>query len=318
MNLISQLKDLGTAGRKGYRVGSQVQASMAGMGGTQGGRAPGYYGQSVLSPLFKKNLATEGITARETPMQFLGAYTSRIIVDAANDGTRTYWWRYNHPLAIAQRVSDLVLDKAGMPQSPVTRSLIGLGIGLPSIAAAGTYDITNPEQQFRPKGYSQAYAEEGAEDRRESTQPAQELFERFFLGRTGRPLKYETAKQDIPDLTPERYGNYLNHLYNDKGFLNLGIVKGTTENLQGVPEARLLGFPASIPMVGGFAAGTAGAIIGAKTAPGITKIAGRSIMGGAIGSAVGVAMGQVVNETIAAANRPQLSRLSDYQQQDNI
>jgi hypothetical protein len=71
-------------------------------------------------------------------------------------------------------------------------------------------------------------------------------------------------------------------------------------------------------MVGGFAAGTAGAIIGAKTAPGITKIAGRSIMGGAIGSAVGVAMGQVVNETIAAANRPQLSRLSDYQQQDNI
>ena len=112
--------------------------------------------------------------------------------------------------------------------------------------------------------------------------------------------------------------HYLNFLYNDKGFLNLGIVKGTTENLQGVPEARLLGFPASIPMVGGFAAGTAGAIIGAKTAPRTAKIAGRSVMGGVIGSAVGVAMGHAVNETIAAANRQKLPKLSEYQQQDNI
>ena len=53
---------------------------------------------------------------------------------------------------------------------------------------------------------------------RETTQPVPELFERFFLGRTGRPLAYEEAQKDIPSLTPERYGNYLRTYYQDKGF----------------------------------------------------------------------------------------------------
>jgi len=317
MGIITQAQDLLSAGKKGYAKGSRVQAEMVATHKKPDGRITGSYGQSVLSPEFNQRLAAKGVTAQETPMQFLGAYTSRLIVDAANDGTRTYWWRYNHPLAIAQRASDMVLDAAEMPRHPVTRSLIGLGIGLPAIASAGTYDITNPGEQFRPKGFTQTYAEEGSEDRRQSTQPAQELFERFFLGRTGRPLKYETAKEDIPNLTPERYTNYLQYTYQDKGFLNLGIVKGTMENLQGVPEVRLLGFPATIPMAGGFGAGTVGAVLGAKTAP-RGKVAGRSIIGGALGSALGVAIGNAVNETIAAANRQKLPRLTEYQQQDNI
>lgn len=317
MGIISEAQDLAAAVQKGYQVGARTQAQMIGITKTPGGRIPGGYGQSVLSPAFKERIAEKGITARGTPAQFLGAYTSRIIVDAANDGTRTYWWRYNHPLAIAQRASDLVLDTVGMPKHPVTRSLIGLGIGLPAIAAAGTYDITNPEQQFRPKGFTQSYAEEGSEDRRESTQPAQELFERFFLGRTGRPLRYETAKEDIPNLNPQRYTDYLKYTYQDKGLLGLGIVKGTMENLQGVPEVRLLGFPATIPMAGGFVAGTAGAIIGAKTAT-PRRVAGHSAIGGVLGSALGVAMGNAINEHIAAANSPQFPRLTEYQQQDNI
>ena len=43
----------------------------------------------------------------------------------------------------------------------------------------------------------------------------------FFLGRRGRPLKYETAKQDIPDLTPERYSNVMRTQYQDRGLLGL-------------------------------------------------------------------------------------------------
>ena len=316
---------------QGYRTGSNIQREMIGIGKDKGGRTRGNYGQSVLSPKFKEELTNKGITTA-TPAQFLGAYASRVIVDAANDGTRTYWWRYNHPLAIASRLSELGLESAGLPSTitkdPVTKSLIGLGIGLPAIATAGTYDITNLGEMFRPKGYAQSYAPEGSEDRRQTEQPAQELFERFFLGRTGRPLKYETAKQDIPDLTPQRYGNYMDYLYNDKGLLGLGIVKGTMENLQGVPEARLLGFPATIPMAGGFAAGTAGAIIGAKigskavdTKRGIARNVAtaprRAIIGAALGSALGVAMGNAVNETIAAANRQKLPTLNSYQK-DNI
>ena len=40
----------------------------------------------------------------------------------------------------------------------------------------------------------------GSQDRRKTAEPGMEMFERFFLGRRGRPLKYETAKQDIPSL----------------------------------------------------------------------------------------------------------------------
>ena len=273
------------------------------------------YGQSFLDPRFKKSLSKEGVTLRGTPAQFLGAYISRLTVDAANDGTRTYWWRYNHPLAVAQAGVGLGINES-IISSPTMRAATALAIGIPAISAAGTFDVTNPEEQFRPKGYAQSYAEPGSQDRRITQQPTQELFERFFLGRTGKPLKYETAKADIPDLTPERYANYMNYLYNEKGLLDLGIVKGTTENLQGVPEVRMLGFPVTIPMAGGFTAGTLGArqAATALTKAGVSpakKLLG-TIAAAAGSSVAGVATGNLINSAIATANRPQLPTISEY------
>lgn len=267
------------------------------------------YGESVLDPRFKQAIKEKGISARETPEQFLGAYTSRMLIDVSNDGTRTYWWRWNHPLAIAQRVAEVGVKEI---DTPTGRAVAGLAIGVPAVAAAGTYDITNPEEQFRPEGYAQTYSPKGAEDRRQTGQPTQELFERFFLNRTGDPLKYATAKEEIPDLTPERYGNYLNYLYQDKGLLGLGIVKGTMENLQGYPEARMLGFPVNIPMAGGFVVGTAGAKLAASTGGTPKQRAIRGAIGGLVGSLTGVAAGNVVNEVIAAGNRPQLPTTAEY------
>ena len=69
-----------------------------------------------------------------------------------------------------------------------------------------------------------------------------ELFERFFLGRRGRPLKDETAKKDIPDLTPERYGQAMRSQYQDRGVLGFGLLKGTTANIEGYHEIRVGGF----------------------------------------------------------------------------
>jgi hypothetical protein len=267
------------------------------------------YGQSVLDPRFAKDIKKEGVTISQSPAQAAGAYASRALVDAANDGTRTYWWRWNHPLAIAQRV---VEGGVGKIESPTAKAAAALAIAIPATAAAGTYDITNPEEQFRPEGYAQSYSPEGAEDRRQTGQPAQELFERFFLGRTGDPLKYETAKQEIPTLTPERYANYLNFLYQDKGLLGLGVAKATGENLQGYPEARVLGFPVNLPMAGGFVAGAAGAKIAASTGGTPKQRAVRGILGGAAGSLLGVAAGNVTNELIASANRPQLQTTAEY------
>lgn len=268
------------------------------------------YGESVLDPRFKKAIKAKGISARETPAQFLGAYTSRMLIDVGNDGTRTYWWRWNHPLAIAQRVAEVGVQEI---DTPTGRAAAGLAIGVPAVAAAGIYDITNPEEQFRPEGYAQTYSPKGAEDRRQTGQPVQEMFERFFLGRTGDPLKYATAKQEIPDLTPERYSNYLNFLYNDKGLLGLGIVKGTTENLQGYPEARMLGFPVNLPMTGGFVAGTAGAKIAASGGGTPKQRAIRGVIGGAVGSVLGVTAGNITNELIASGNRPKLPTVAEYE-----
>lgn len=282
------------------------------------------YGQSILDPRFRQEVARMGVSAKATPAQFAGAYASRLLVDAANDGSRTYWWRYNHPLAVAQKGVEYGVSPI---QSPTARAAAALGIAAPAIAAAGTYDLLNPGEMFRPKGYAQSYAEVGSEDRRQTAQPAQELIERFFMGRTGTPLKYETAKQDIPSLTPQRYANYQNFLYNERGLLDLGIVKGTMENMQGVPEVRALGFPVTLPMAGGFVAGSIAARQAmvesrAKTPQGkvVNKYypgrqgAIRGIVGGTAGSVAGVTIGNLVNAAIASANRPQLPTTSEYQQ----
>lgn len=270
------------------------------------------YEESILDPGFKKALSEEGITARQTPAQFAGAYLSRTLIDLANDGTRYHWWRWNHPLAIAQKIVGMAVDPTVI-KSPTARAITGLGIAAPAIAAAGTYDITNPGEAFRPTGYAQTYAPKGAEDRRQTGQPVQELFERFFLNRTGAPLKYETAKQEIPNLTPGRYANYMNFLYQDKGLLGLGIVKGTAENLQGYPEARVLGYPVNIPMAGGFAGGSLAATAAARLPGTPRQKAARAMAGGLAGSLAGVAAGNVTNEVIASANRPKLPTTAEYQ-----
>jgi hypothetical protein len=303
--------------KKGVRIADQVQRKTA--SNIEGGLG---YGQSIFDPRFKESLLKQGVSARETPAQFVGAYTSRLLVDAANDGSRTYWWRYNHPLAVAQKGVEYGVNPI---TSPTARALAGLGIAAPAIAASGTYDLLNPGEMFRPKGYAQKYSETGAEDRRETSQPAQELVERFFMGRTGEPLKYETAKQDIPDLTPGRYANYQNFLYNEKGLFDLGIIKGTGENLQGVPEVRALGFPVTLPMAAGFTAGSIAArqaMVHSRTQtpsgktvthmyPGRERSI-RGIVGGTVGSLAGVAFGNMLNAAIATANRPQLPSAAEY------
>ena len=63
-------------------------------------------------------------------------------------------------------------------------------------------------------------------------------------------------------INSRRYGNY-ELLYNDKGLLNLGIVKEPLKILK-VYRARIIGFPASLPMIGGFAGGTAAGYKAAK------------------------------------------------------
>ena len=256
--------------------------------------------------------ARDPITLTETPGKFLGAYAARLLTDVGNDSTRRFYWRYNPPLAIADKILENAIgDKAAQAMTPTQRALVNLGAVVPAAASMGVYDIMNPGEQFRPKGYTQEYSALGSDDRRESVQPGQELFDRFFLQRQGDPLKYATAKAEIPELTPERYGNYMSFRYQDKGLLGLGLIKGTSENLQGVPEARILNVPVSVPTATAIAGGATALRYAGKAGakPGMMALAGLA------GSTAGAAAGNLVNEVIAMANRPKLPNLHQYQEQ---
>ena len=250
--------------------------------------------------------------------EYLGRYSAQLATDVLSDGTRQFYWRYNHPLAIGQKVVEQAVPQLGDVKSPLQRALITGAVGAPTAASLGIFDVTNPGELFRPKGYSQTYAEKGSDDRRKTAEPGMELFDRFFLGRRGRPLKYETAKQDIPSLTPQRYAKALRSQYQDRGVLGMGLLKGTTENIEGYPEVRVVGFPVGLQAVGA----TAGGIAGGRTAQKlglVSPIASRKsiIKGAAVtlaGSLGGAATGKTLNMAIASANRPKYLTTSDYMQ----
>jgi hypothetical protein len=131
-------------------------------------------------------------------------------------------------------------------------------------------------------------------------------------------FKAEVAKRGISSkTTPAQFlGAYTSRTLIDvRGLLDLGILKGTTENLEGRPELRLLGFPATLPMTGGFAGGTASALAASasmsavKTGP---AKSGKIALAGAAGSLAGIALGNMLNAAIATGNRPQLSSVSGY------
>ena len=294
LNKVGQVKgELMTGARKSAEASRQAYLK-------------GEYNPSILKDIpglrgeYHRNLQSLGVSMQETPTQAVGAFGARLLTDITNDGTRGIYWRYNHPLAMLEKGAEAAIGKEAYQQlGPTKTGLITASVVLPATALAGAYDITNVSEMFRPKGFAQSYAEEGSEDRRQTAQPGSELFERFFLGRTGRPLNYETAKEDIPSLTPERYGNYLRNYYQDRGFLG-GLVKATPENLQGVPEARILGYPVTIPSVTTAVGGIVGAGAAIRTAPLIKNSFKRGIAGAAGGAAAGAIMGNLANAVLAA------------------
>lgn len=267
------------------------------------------YGKATIKdPDFRAALKKAEITPTQTPLAFLGAYTARIGGDVISDQSRGLYWRYNHPLAIADKVLQKVVDPKDV-LGPYGRGAIGLAAVQPAVALTGAFDPTNISELGRPKGYKQNAPD--PEDPTKSLEPGTELFQRFFQSRTGRPLAYAKAQEEIPDLTKARYANYMNFLYNDPGPVGkatLGLLKVTPENLEGNPEARLFGYPISIPSLTALGGGLAGARTGISmgTKPSVTQkgtrtqAVGRGLAGGALGSAAGAVAGVLLNQAIAA------------------
>lgn len=295
--------------KRGFKTGVEAMAEAKAKVGETGQ----HMGYSTFSPKFPQQLAEKGVTMGEKPGEFLGAYAARVLTDIGTDSSRHIYWRYNHPMAIADKAIEKVAGKAYTELDPTQKATLGLAVGAPVAASLGHMDLTNPGELFRPKGYAQSYAEKGSEDRRETAQPGLEFVERVVLGRQGRPLKYETAKQDIPDLTPERYSRVMQSTYQDKGLTGLGLVKFTPENIQGVPEARIVGFPVGLQAVGAAAGGSL-ALREALKQPARSTVAKAGIT--LAGSLAGALTGNLANRVIASAqNNPErLPSTYEYQQ----
>ena len=255
----------------------------------------------------------------ENAAQMVGAYANRALIDIGSDSSRRFYWQYNHPMPIAEGIANKIAPGISSLETPTEKAMVGLAISAPLAATMGTFDLTNPGEAFRPKGFAQKYSEKGADDRRQTAQPGIELIDRFALGRQGNPLKYETAKKDIPDLTKERYSKVMRNYYQDKGLLGLGLVKATDENIQGVPEARIVGFPVGLQSVGAVAGGSLGARYGLQTVSTPDKAGNQNInrVGPrmstrraaavtALGATAGAALGTGINRLIASArNNPE-------------
>ena len=83
----------------------------------------------------------------KNPAEFAGAYAARLMTDIGTDGTRQFYWRYNHPLAIAEKAVEQAVPQLAEIKSPAKRGALMGGIGELS-AALGTFDITNPGELF--------------------------------------------------------------------------------------------------------------------------------------------------------------------------
>ena len=293
------------------------------------------YGVSALKdPEFTTRLKGIGVT-KDKPLELAGAYTARALGDLLTDESRKFYWRFNHPLAIADEGLNKLVDPTKSLER-YQRGVIGFAALQPAVAVTGAYDPTNLAELGRPKGFKQNNPTQ--EDKTKTANPSTELFQRFVQGRTGRPLKFSDAQKEIPDLTKGRYANYLNFLYNNPdplGKATGGFIKATRENLQGDPEARFLGYPVSIPAVTGGVAGIVGArtaimtspnvqktqqaslldkgtksVAGPSTRKGQAKLVGRAMVGGLAGGIPGILAGKLINQALARSENDKTSSLA--------
>lgn len=207
-------------------------------------------------------------------------------LDVLTDASRGAYWFLNHTLAVSRNVGRYAGEKMGL--DPVTTDL--LGRSTPFAVAAFSGAVGNPLTGGRPAGYKSILPVSKEEDPtgRTSANPAAESVLRYFTGRRGDPLPYQTFKEERPDVAYPTYQKYLQYKHmkpdgllkvdpNTQSFVGpLGIIRGTARGLN-EPEVAYFGFPVTASSAIGTAAaiGTTGALY--KALPEAMKTARTSV-----------------------------------------
>jgi hypothetical protein len=267
----------------------------------------------------------------------------RLAHDVLTDGTRVPYWALNHPLAITGLAGEMAATQAELAPNyaelrkelesngdTVSRAAIdaefarrngfyhageGTGVPLtlaryaiPALATAamtqfsGNTNYLNILGGGRTAGFQAVLPVEG--DPTQSSNPLLELGARYVFGRTGRVLPWEEFHAERPDVSFDDYQRYAAYQFN-KGFLDLGLVKGTTRNLDGEAEGTLMGFRVPISAATSAAGALAGGVLGAQHADAVINeqvrekvealkpVGHRRLAGATIGALLGAIGGKV-------------------------
>jgi hypothetical protein len=262
------------------------------------------YGEPDIKPL-------------KTPIAETASYgAGRLAGTMASDNLRSWYWRYNHPLAITADIGRSLPETAGNVTSTgrgktVAAVLSGFGLATALDIFSGNTDPTNLAEGGRPKGYSALLP--SVQDPTKSENLAVEIPMGYLTGRKGKLLPWDQFQKERPDVSPQQYQHYKDYQgWGKPGLFGLeqqdplatatvgagigaglaalkgrtpggigkaaatgavaglatpaaanlissmGILKGTTNNLEGQPEAQLLGY--KVPLTGALL--TAGAGLG--------------------------------------------------------
>lgn len=188
-----------------------------------------------------------------------------------NDSMRSWYWRFNHPLGIANSLGREIPRKAGLVNHkgkvlPGAAVAAAFGVTTALDLASGNTDITNLDEGGRPKGYSALFA--SPEDPTKSTNLAVEVPVGYLTGRKGKLLPWETFSQERPDVTPEEYQEY--------------------KTYQGFNTPGLLGLERADPMVTGAVGATLSALpvaLNKDQKPTAGRLARRAGIGAVLGTA---------------------------------
>ena len=183
-----------------------------------------------------------------------------VAADLASDGMRNVWWFLNAPQAIAQVAMFQGMRQAtanaaeGDPNLSPNQALIrNRNLRMAAAAPAWIATSIGIGNFMRQPGYKAAVPD--PENPTETANPAAELANRYFLGRTGSLLPYDEFVKERPDVSRDEYNAYKRYLFSGNS-----PIKATMDGIQG-PEVTFMG--KSIPLATGLIP-MAGAVIGAR------------------------------------------------------